>query len=310
MSFEKEINAVLPAVARACGLCVEARKSALCGKYEKPDGTPVTAPDYAVQFAITKAIRKRFPKDEIVAEESPGFVKDSGREGILAEILKLLPGTGESELLETLGHGCGDAKAERFWTVDPVDGTAGFISGNQFAVAVALIEDKLPSLGFLGCPGLGFILFASPRNGVRRTRIDGSDERDAGALRPRRKKAVFCETARGSREAYLVSGRIRDGLGVETETVRMDSQCKYALVACGEADVFLRVPNAGGRRENVWDHSAGEAIVRSGGGTVSDFDANPLDFSAGAKLGRNRGIVASGPEIYGDVMDAIKKAGL
>ncbi len=311
MSFEKETGTALPAVARACGVCLAARRSGLSERTEKEDGTPVTAADYAAQFVLIKAVREMFPEDEIVAEESRiSFGGGRGERDMLAKILKLLPGTGESEFLEILGRGDGDSGAGRFWAIDPIDGTAGFITGAQFAVAVALVEDGEPALGFLGCPGLGFIMFASGKNGLYRTRIDGGDAQLVGAPKPRGEKTVFCETARGSEEAYSVSQKIRENFRTRTEAVRMDSQCKYALVAAGEADVFVRVPNPGGRKENVWDHAAGAAVVFAAGGEVSDFDGNALDFSAGKTLGRNRGIVAAGREIHGDVISAIRKAGL
>ncbi len=308
MGFEKEIRAVLPAVAEACGMCLAARETALEDREEKGDGTQVTTADYAAQFVLTKAIKKQFPKDEIVAEETPGFFS-GGREDMPAKILKLLPGTGKSEFLETLARTDGNPNAGRFWAVDPIDGTAGFIEGAQFAVAVALLEDGIPALGFLGCPGLGFIMFAGGAGGLRRARVDGSGARRVGARKPR-KKTVFCETARGSREVYAASDKIKAAFGADVETIRMDSQCKYALVAGGEADVFLRVPNAGGRKENIWDHAAGAAVARGGGAKVSDFDGGAPDFAGGKTLGNNRGIVAARRDIYDRVVDAIRKAGL
>lgn len=310
MGFKKEINAALPAVAAACGLCVAAGETATAKAWEKDDGSPVTAADYAAQFVLTKAIREVFPQDEILAEETPRSLSGERGEEMLANILRLLPETGKSEFLETLGEGGGDANAGRFWTVDPIDGTAGFISGGQFAVAAALVEDGVPAVGLLGCPGLGIILFASRENGLYRTRTDGSGAERMGIPKPRKEKTVLCETARGSRGTYLQSEKIRDGLPRRTETVRMDSQCKYALLAGGEADVFVRVPNAGGRKESVWDHAAGAAIVSGVGGKVSDFDGEALDFSHGKTLRRNRGIVAAGREIHGEVISAILKAGL
>ncbi len=311
MRFEKEIAAALPAIAQTCLLCLSARRKGFADAEKKKDKTPVTAADYAAQFILTKTLRKTFPRDEIVAEESPDLPGGTGG-GMLAKILQLLPGENGGDILETLGCGAGNAHAKRFWTIDPIDGTAGFIRGAQFAVAVALVEEGEVSLGFLGCPGLGFIMHAARDLGLYKTGVDGSGGKRIFPQKPREEKIVLCETAAGTPDAYGVSGKIIRGAasltGKRTEAITMDGQCKYALVAERSADVFLRVPNSGGRRENIWDHAAGAVIAGESGAEVSDFDGAVLDFSTGAQLARNRGIVAAAREIHGDIINSIQKA--
>ncbi len=305
MNFEKETDMALKAVVQACAVCVAARKTDF-SPAQKPDGSPVTAADYAAQFVLTKSIKEGFPGDCIVAEEKPEFLGGERGEDILAGILKLTPSV-DTSVFEAVTT---EAEADRFWAVDPIDGTAGFVSGGQFAVAVALIEEGAPVLGLLGCPGLGFIMLGCRGQGVYKTRIDGSEKKRIRAPEKSGGKITLCETARGTCEAYTASAKVMCGLGGQTETVRMDSQCKYVLVAGGKADVFIRVPNSDGRKENVWDHAAGAAIVCEGGGEVSDFDGCPLDFSTGRTLERNRGVVAAGRGVYKKVMEVIKKTGL
>ncbi|WP_462137104.1 inositol monophosphatase family protein [Candidatus Mycalebacterium sp.] len=314
MSFEKETAVALRAVARACAVCAAAQKAGF-EKNKKSDGTPVTTADYAAQFVLIEEIAKHFPADEIVAEESPpgtcakniSALADSGTDGLLEDILKLIPGTGAGEFMETVGRGNADAKSERFWALDPIDGTAGFINLGQFAVAAALVENGRPVLGMLGCPGLGFIMFSAP-DGVRKARIDGSRTEPVSAPERSAGKIVFCETARGTPEAYALTEKIMSGTGARTQSVKMDAQCKYALVAGGEADAYLRVPNPDGRRENIWDHAAGAAIVECAGGRVCDFDGRKFCFSQGRTFERNRGVVAATDGVYGKVMEAIQKA--
>jgi 3'(2'), 5'-bisphosphate nucleotidase len=94
-------------------------------------------------------------------------------------------------------------------------------------------------------------------------------------------------------------------LGITDEPLRMDSQAKYAVVARGDASIYLRLPN-GDYRENVWDHAAGSLIVSEAGGRVSDADGLPLDFTSGTKLTRNRGIVASAGPVHDAVLEAVR----
>ncbi len=309
MSFEKETAVAIRAVAQACAVCEAARKTGF-DKNKKSDGTPVTTADYAAQFVLIKEIAKHFPADEIVAEETPPHsLAGSGADGLLEEILKLIPETGAGEFMETVGRGNADAKSERFWTLDPIDGTAGFINSAQFAVAAALVENGRPALGVLGCPGLGFIMFSAP-GGVRKARIDGSGEQPVRAPERNAEKIVFCETARGTPEAYALTEKIMSGTNARTQSVKMDAQCKYALVAGGDADAYLRVPNSDGRLESVWDHAAGAAIVECAGGRVCDFDGREFCFSQGRTFERNRGVAAATKEVYDKVMEAIQKAGV
>ena len=92
--------------------------------------------------------------------------------------------------------------------------------------------------------------------------------------------------------------------------IRIDSQCKYAVVARGQADAYLRLPTRPDYVENIWDHAAGMLIATEAGATVSDIQGRPLDFSCGAGLRRNRGIVCAAPEYHTAIVRAIGELGL
>lgn len=95
--------------------------------------------------------------------------------------------------------------------------------------------------------------------------------------------------------------------GVTAAPVRMDSQCKYGIVARGDASIYLRLtrytpapsPLLGAHQqthrvssssyvENIWDHAAGVVIVKEAGGEVTDLEGKPLDWSHGKKLSHNK----------------------
>jgi 3'(2'), 5'-bisphosphate nucleotidase len=101
------------------------------------------------------------------------------------------------------------------------------------------------------------------------------------------------------------AARISAALGITSDPVRLDSQAKYAVVARGDASIYLRVPR-GDYRENVWDHAAGYLIVTEAGGRVSDVEGKPLDLTTGQRMTGNRGIVATAAPIHDAVVGAVR----
>jgi len=190
--------------------------------------------------------------------------------------------------------------------MDPIDGTKGFIRGDQYAVALALVENGEVVLGVLGCPHLpcdtmqntsqrGVIMAASKGGGAVSLRMDGSDVTPLKVSPATSgQDAVLCESVESAHTRQGRSARVSDMLGVHLPPVRIDSQCKYAIVARGEATTYLRIPAADSTyEEKIWDHAAGSIVVTEAGGTVSDTEGAPLDFSLGRTLRNNKGVVAT-----------------
>jgi 3'(2'), 5'-bisphosphate nucleotidase len=94
-------------------------------------------------------------------------------------------------------------------------------------------------------------------------------------------------------------------LGIKKAPLRIDSQVKYALLALGMADIYLRIPRQKEYREKVWDHAAGVVILNESGGEVTDLSGRALDFAKGQVLEKNYGIAASAGGIHEDVLRAI-----
>ena len=114
----------------------------------------------------------------------------------------------------------------------------------------------------------------------------------------------YAESVEAGHSSQSVSALIGERLGVTAAPLRLDSQTKYAVVARGDASIYLRFAH-GDYRENVWDHAAGALIVTEAGGVVSDAFGRPLDFTQGRKLEGNRGIVAAAGPIHRQVLDAV-----
>src|SRR5207248_7614380 len=130
--------------------------------------------------------------DPVVAEEDAEALRGAG-EGltgrVVSSVRRFCPGAGPADILGWIDHGRPAGVPGRFWTLDPIDGTKGFLRGEQYAVALALIVEGEVVLGVLGCPNLPVdadrpgsprgCLFAAVRGeGVRMRPFDGAFERD------------------------------------------------------------------------------------------------------------------------------------
>jgi 3'(2'), 5'-bisphosphate nucleotidase len=100
-------------------------------------------------------------------------------------------------------------------------------------------------------------------------------------------------------------------LGVAAEPVRMDSQAKYTVLAAGQGELLFRLlsPKMPDYREKLWDQAAGALIVEEAGGSITDLDGKPLDFSAGRVLVNNRGVLASNGRLHAAALEAVRAVG-
>ncbi|KAJ3041080.1 hypothetical protein HDV00_009980 [Rhizophlyctis rosea] len=207
----------------------------------------------------------------------------------------------------------------RFWTLDPIDGTKGFLRGEQFAVALALVEDGEVKLGVLGCPNLprklsepdgprGCVFVAVRGQGAFERSLDSDLETKisvSAAATPA--ETSFCESVEAGHSSQGEAAQIAKLLGITRPSVRMDSQCKYGVLARGDADIYLRLPVSATYEEKIWDHGGGSIIVEEAGGKVCDVSGKPLNFAIGRTLRENKGVIATNGKTHDAVMDAVKQ---
>ena len=117
--------------------------------------------------------------------------------------------------------------------------------------------------------------------------------------------ARFCESVESAHSSHDDAAQIAERLGITAEPYRIDSQCKYAAVARGDASIYLRLPTRADYREKIWDHAAGKFVVERAGGVVTDVTGSSLDFGHGRRLEHNRGIVATDGRFHADVVAAV-----
>jgi 3'(2'), 5'-bisphosphate nucleotidase len=206
--------------------------------------------------------------------------------------------------------------AERFWTLDPIDGTKGFLRGDQYAVALALVYDGRVQVGALGCPNLslgkgeGVLMVAARGQGTWMAPLEGSPDFVQVSVSPQGDPArarLLRSFESGHTNVSQIDVLAR-ALGVAADPVCMDSQAKYAVLAAGGGEIYLRLlsPSRPDYREKIWDQAAGSIVIEEAGGRVTDLDGLPLDFTRGRTLAANRGICATNGVLHAGTLAALK----
>jgi 3'(2'), 5'-bisphosphate nucleotidase len=228
----------------------------------KEDSTPVTQADLAAESIILAGLAKLAPRIPVISEESA------------------LP---EGELPDF----------DRFFLVDPLDGTREFLSRNgEFTVNIALIENAVATVGIVLAPALPRLFWAEAGCGAHEAAVNGNLRLVDPVFR--RLMAVPVPT-RGLR--VIASRSHLDPLTEEWLRARdvstylsAGSSLKFCLVAAGEADVYPRFG-----RTMEWDTAAGHAILAAAGGKVLCTDSRPLTYGKRSKAFANPAFIASGP---------------
>jgi len=320
-NLDTEMNAALGAVRAASRICIAVQRDLVAAQtLEKKDKSPVTVADFASQAVICAALQREFPADPVVGEESAADLRGEGAAALRAQITSFVregeAAIDEADVLAWIDRGGADATAKRFWTLDPIDGTKGFLRGEQYAVALALIENGEVVLGVLACPNLpadgriGALFVARAGEATRLMPLDGEGEAGARSVHVSdvvtAAQARFCESVESGHSDQRESAEIARRLGIHAEPYRIDSQCKYAVVARADASIYLRLPTRADYQEKIWDHAAGKLIVECAGGTVTDVEGAALDFSRGRTLAGNKGVIATGGHIHDEVVRAVR----
>ena len=317
MRYEQERMVAIEAVIKACCLCRTIRKTFLPEEVqEKEDQSPVTVADLSSQALISLMLSEVFPHDAIAAEEGLAGLGGNIKEKVVLQVKTFFNALRPEKIFAAIERcAYGGGSRGRFWALDPVDGTKGFIRGEQYAIALALVEDGEVVVGVLGCPNLpcnaireGSIFAAAKGQGsVMRSLNDSAESAIKVSAVSDASHALMCESFERAHSSHNHAARIAEILGIKKPPVRMDSQAKYGIVSRGEASIYLRLPTKKGYEEKIWDHAAGCLIVKEAGGEVTDINGHPLDFSHGRTLHKNHGVVATNGKLHSLVLSAINK---
>ncbi|KAM3473466.1 hypothetical protein MY8738_008368 [Beauveria namnaoensis] len=353
--FERERAVAEAAVLRAAILTknVQSRVSAV----SKADATPVTVADFAAQALLISALHAAFPGDGFLGEEDSLALRNDAQ--LCDQVYNLVVSSAADAVASGGGGGDGEALASpssvdemlnlidlggagqggptgRFWVMDPIDGTATFLKGQQYAVALALIENGREVVGVLACPnlkvaddggiyddvvdadGLGVLLAAVKGQGATIRRFPSAATASllsspATPLPPllppaaensltSRLRFVDCQRSTSTNHGLprTLAGRLGaryPGLDVWASHVR------YAALVLGAADAWVRL---GARPEAVfyvWDNAGAQLLFTERGGRVTDFDGRAMEFGAGRDLRANRGMVAARADVHGVLLE-------
>ncbi len=228
------LERLLP-VARAAGDAILKVYATDFEVHEKADDSPVTEADRRAEAVILPALAALTPDIPVISEET-----------------ERIPSVGD-----------------RFWLVDPLDGTKEFIKRNgEFTVNIALIESGEPALGVVFAPALGRLYAGARKAGAF---VEDTQGRRRIACRAAPANGITVATSRSHGDAqalerllagYQVAGRIIAG-----------SSLKFCLIAAGEADLYPRLG-----RTMEWDTAAGHAVLVAAGGRVITLEGAELRY--------------------------------
>ena len=171
---------------------------------------------------------------------------------------------------------------ERYWCIDPLDGTRGFINGGKdFTVNIALIEQRHPVLGIIVAPARAMLWASDGTKAWKRTLTDDlSDYLDYEPITarktPREHPIVVTDMAHRTPELKAWLERIETA-----EMLSVGSSLKLCLVAEGSVDLYPKT-----NRTMEWDTAAGQAIIESAGGQMIGADGTRFYYG---KTGRING---------------------
>ncbi len=318
-----ELQTALAAVRQAAVVCQSVQASISTDALEKKDKSPVTVADFASQALICRHLQDAFPDDRVIGEEGADELRAADGAAFLAQVHAQCRSVGvectPDEVCDWIDCGGLTEYQPRFWTLDPIDGTKGFLRKDQYAISLALIEDGKITLGILGCPNIpvqsdepdgprGVLAWAVAGQGSWMQPLDKPDSDpiqlhvSGTAQTP---EARFCESVESGHSSHDWSGQIAFTLQITRDPFRIDSQCKYLAVARGDADIYLRLPTRKGYQEKIWDHAGGVILVTEAGGSVTDITGIPPEFHHGSTLAANQGMIVTNGHFHQQVVDAV-----
>jgi 3'(2'), 5'-bisphosphate nucleotidase len=321
MLYEREKQVAITTVTAAAKLCEQVRREQGSSAIAKPDRSPVTVADFGSQAVICQALEVAFPSDSVIGEEDSTLLSSPEMTERLALVTKYVQaqvsGATPEAVTAWIDRGNGEVES-RYWTLDPIDGTKGYLRGDQYAIALALVEGGEVKLGVLGCPALpvdaaqpngerGVLFVAVQGQGTMMIPLNGGQPQPIQASSAYVGFLRLVESVESQHGNLALQEAVAQAAGLSASVLRMDSQAKYGVVARGEAALYIRLPlpQFSNRRENTWDHAAGAIVVEEAGGRVTDMYGQPLDFSFGTQLVNNRGIIASNGAIHEAVLAAV-----
>jgi 3'(2'),5'-bisphosphate nucleotidase len=238
MKFNQEQLQTLCKMAQAAGQEIMAVYDKGGAVWQKDDASPLTEADLRADAVIRQGLETAFPSVFILSEES---------------------------------RSAGDAPADMFFLVDPLDGTKEFLKRNgEFTVNIALVRQGVPIAGVVFAPALGELFYAALGLGAW-VQATGSAPQalQVAAWQPTEPLRVIGSRSHGGDKlaAWLAT------LSCQHSFVAAGSSLKFCRIAQGQADIYPRFGPT-----SQWDTAAAQCVLEVAGGAVRDLPGKPLRY--------------------------------
>ena len=347
LPFAQELRIATAAVQKAARL-TQTVAQALRGQpdaaLDKPDATPVTVADLGAQALLVAALQDAFPSDAFLGEESAAMLRADA--ALAARVWRLVSATGVEDgadevaaprdqahmmdLIDLAGKGEGGCTG-RCWVMDPIDGTATYLKGQQYVVALCLLVDGVQRVGVLACPNMsleggkvsennvardgsnGYLVSAVSGQGACIRPLSWGKLEDPSPVRlahpnPLLKDLILVENLETTSMDHEKQKQVAEKLGCEWPSTHMWClQMKYIACAVGGHDAVIRIPREDWHRTCVWDHAGGQLIFEEAGGKVTDIHGKDIDFGAGKRCYNNFGNVIAPVAVHGQIMKVVQE---
>lgn len=249
-----------PIAEEASELILERYRSGNFKTEDKSDDTPVTSADKEASEFITRKLKQLTPDIPVLSEEA------------------IVPWPERRQW-------------ERYWLVDPLDGTQEFINGSgDFAVVIAYVERHQPVFGMINWPTEQALYWASRGHGAWRQYQGRTEKLQVRQLQQPQSDPLTIAVSRRQPEERVLS-RIHSSR--EVNIVHTGScALKSCLVAEGNADVFMRVGPTG-----EWDTGAAQILVEEAGGQLLGHDFRPITYNMTPSVENPDFIVLGDPRV-------------
>lgn len=252
------LDAVAALAVAAGDAIMVVRGNGQLGARAKADKSPVTDADMAADKVITQGLATLDPGTLIISEEG---------------------GVSEADALVSI------RRAERYWLIDPLDGTRDFVAGtDDFTVNIALIEGAESVLGCVYAPARRELYLACKGQGARRAlgeqMLIPIKTKNVDPQAPLVLLSRFHKQGEQERLATWLKGAHFQPVG---------SSYKYCVIAAGAADLAIRYSPT-----SLWDTAAAQCVLTAAGGGMRAIDGSELTYGGHAMV--NPGFIAFGDE--------------
>jgi 3'(2'), 5'-bisphosphate nucleotidase len=241
--YSQHIPAVIE-IARAAGqLILDIYEKQDYQEFIKEDDTPVTSADIAAHKLIMKRLSQLTPDIPVLSEEAADISLEQR------------------------------SQWERYWLVDPLDGTQEFIArSGDFATIIALVDNNRPVMGVVYGPVSGVTYYAYDGKGAWKIPDMAESVRISTHNHPQDDSAIVMAISRRQNINHTTA---RMSTAWNYEMMPLGSAAlKACLVAEGAADCYLRLGPTG-----EWDTAATQCIVTEAGGSILSTKLDPLSYN-------------------------------